>query len=696
MTISSSVRTAGPFAGTGANTIFPFTFKVFQTSDLLVARTDASLTQTVLALSVDYTVTLNPDQNVAPGGTVFLLSALPVGYTLNVTSNVPLIQPLSLTNLGGFFPRNIEDELDRLTILQQQLNFSAGQVLRVPEFIGVPPVPAAAARASGILGFDSLGNPLIVPGQSGTASSLALDLANSVLVAKGAGQIGFGYGLGYAAGTIGKWLNDLVTSTGAAFIGWVQTGTGAVTRLVRDKLRDEISVLDFGAVADDTTDCLAAFQACYTECVAKNKAMIIPGGTYKLSGTFTISADGFKLIPRGIVKLHFTGSGQGLVVDGGAATAINNVVVGGDTPIKLKGNALTTDICYVRAVHRSLINIDAKDGTTGLRINFSVCTRYIVSCSINTDGGFLTRPVNGIIADQRGAGEQTADCEFYPIIEGVSGTGIVMQAAEFNNIRGGTSEGNNRGLTFSSSCASNRVFGGDYEANTVSDIEDSGVCNHIFGVNLASSASTFNYILQAGASQGQLIGGYCRYASVDAAAVGTAFFGVSFSSLGITGAGSWTNINCYFTNGSLVITSKMPDQIGESGKTWTPAFSSAGGGTQGAVTQAVANYNRVGKQVFVQGFMSIAKGTLGAGAISVTGLPFGSRNTTNYYQYIPVSEFDNINLGAGYTHLALRIAPGTSTGLLVKVGSSVASATVALADFPDPMGLRFSGSYEAA
>src|SRR6266481_8216095 len=38
----------------------------------------------------------------------------------------------------------------------------------------------------------------------------------------------------------------LLASTGAGLIGWIQSGTGAVYRLVRDKLRDLITTPDFG------------------------------------------------------------------------------------------------------------------------------------------------------------------------------------------------------------------------------------------------------------------------------------------------------------------------------------------------------------------------------------------------------------------------------------------------------------------
>ena len=111
MTISSSVRTAGPFIGTGGVAPYPFTFKVFQASDLFITRTTTGGVQSTLVLSVDYTVTLNVDQNASPGGSVALVTPLPTGYTLNITSAVPALQLASLTNSGGFYPSVIENAL---------------------------------------------------------------------------------------------------------------------------------------------------------------------------------------------------------------------------------------------------------------------------------------------------------------------------------------------------------------------------------------------------------------------------------------------------------------------------------------------------------------------------------------------------------------------------------------------------------
>ena len=120
MTVSSTVRKAGPFSGTGLQTAYPFSFKVFATSDVLVVRTYSGVDST-LVLGSDYSVALNTDQDGNPGGTVNMAVAPASGYTLTIGSQVAQLQTTTITNNGGFYPAVITAALDKLTILIQQL-----------------------------------------------------------------------------------------------------------------------------------------------------------------------------------------------------------------------------------------------------------------------------------------------------------------------------------------------------------------------------------------------------------------------------------------------------------------------------------------------------------------------------------------------------------------------------------------------
>jgi hypothetical protein len=96
-------------------------------------------------------------------------------------------------------------------------------------------------------------------------------------------------------------LTILASSSGAASVGFLQSGTSAVARTVQDKLRDSLSVFDFftaaqiadvkaGTLALDVT---APFQAAINASIAASKGLFVPAGNYSvttLNITLTSSA----------------------------------------------------------------------------------------------------------------------------------------------------------------------------------------------------------------------------------------------------------------------------------------------------------------------------------------------------------------------------------------------------------------------
>lgn len=66
-------------------------------------------------------------------------------------------------------------------------------------------------------------------------------------------------------------------------LGWfLQIGVGAIQRTFQDKMRDVVSVKDFGAKGDGITDDSDAVQAAF---LSTNKAIFFPAGTYRITRT---------------------------------------------------------------------------------------------------------------------------------------------------------------------------------------------------------------------------------------------------------------------------------------------------------------------------------------------------------------------------------------------------------------------------
>jgi len=132
MTVSSTTRKAGPFTGDGIVDTFPFTFKVFTDADVLVVSADADGVETTLVIDTDYTVTLNPEQDVSPGGDVVMVAPLTDGYTIIVTSSVNETQLTEITSSGAFSPHVINQALDKLVILTQQASEKIERSIKAP------------------------------------------------------------------------------------------------------------------------------------------------------------------------------------------------------------------------------------------------------------------------------------------------------------------------------------------------------------------------------------------------------------------------------------------------------------------------------------------------------------------------------------------------------------------------------------
>lgn len=227
MTVSTEVD-HNDYTGNGVTTSFPYTFRIFTKTDLMVQVVDLNENITVLTLDTDYSVT---GAGAYSGGSVVLPSPLENGWQISISRELPATQETDLRNQGKFFAEVHEDAFDKLTMLIQQCFSFLRLALRKPSFISnyydalnnrirnlgdpsqdqdavtkkyaddlyegsnsytdkifrrtlrvpesdVGMVHPVNVRSNMLLGFNDLGNPVSIAGQTETAD-LAIKLAST-------------------------------------------------------------------------------------------------------------------------------------------------------------------------------------------------------------------------------------------------------------------------------------------------------------------------------------------------------------------------------------------------------------------------------------------------------------------------------------------------------------------------------------
>ena len=105
-------------------------------------------------------------------------------------------------------------------------------------------------------------------------------------------------------------FNNLGSSTGAGYVGFLQSGLSAVSRSSLDKMRDAVSVQDFGAVGNGVANDTTAIQLALN---TGKSVFFVSGKTYKVTGTLSATADN-QIINLNGAKIDFNGASDGFSI----------------------------------------------------------------------------------------------------------------------------------------------------------------------------------------------------------------------------------------------------------------------------------------------------------------------------------------------------------------------------------------------
>jgi hypothetical protein len=242
-------------------------------------------------------------------------------------------------------------------------------------------------------------------------------------------------------------VNDIGATT-ANLVTYTPAGTGAVATTVQDKLRESVSVLDFGADPTGVADSTAAFAAA----LVMDKAVYVPTGTYK--ATFTIPYGGILYGdgPAHTIITPTAGSTHAIMLDG--------TIAGGTQFCTVKNLSIRNPNAVASCSGLKLYGLDVSDVNdnhtfsnlyiSGFNYGIEILGRCIVSTfkDITTDASNTGLYVASDAANYAFNANTFTNCRFingqaYGVyITGYAGLGLTFTGCDFeqnnlNNVVGG-------------------------------------------------------------------------------------------------------------------------------------------------------------------------------------------------------------------------------------------------------------------
>lgn len=322
------------YTATASQTVFTVPFEFLANADLAVY-----VNGTLKALTTDYTLT---GANTTGGGTLTFVTGRTAGDIVTILGDLDYSRNTNKYTKYGLLPAEVlEADFDALQVQAKQLARDGQFAIRAPlTDTGSPAMtlPVKTTRASKVLGFDASGNPAI------SASSITqMDAAVSV-------------------------INTIAASTSgnAGSVVYTPAGFGAVPTTVQTKLREFISVKDFGAVGNGVANDTAAIQAAINAAIYNNssssanglKAVVyLPAGIYLCSGplhlgygtsftSVTLQGDGIRYNAEaafnGTAIVFTHNNAPGIVVQGSRFPVIKDMTIKGANAAYITANSRGT------------------------------------------------------------------------------------------------------------------------------------------------------------------------------------------------------------------------------------------------------------------------------------------------------------------------------------------------------------------
>jgi hypothetical protein len=513
---------------------------------------------------------------------------------------------------------------------------------------------------------------------------------------------------------------------------YVPSGTGAVTTTVQAKLRQTVSVKDFGAVGNGEDDDTDAIQLA----IDTGLPVYFPDGQYKVSSTITNTTN---MVIFGESPVSVTGNSPqtnkcGVCINwsGSVAGPVFNVATTASSIFALKiqnikiyvDKTFTGKIVNINSSTVSsgapgpIMEIDglglyrtpldytspyAPGNSTSIGIYFDLTStnanesKYITGYKFNNLYFFnLNTGIKIDVVDAVTAGEANYFnsnyfsnvwmYQVYRALDLVGGTVVASGKSEIN-ANTFTAFQIQPGLDSSSVSATGCVrisyntSGNSFYGLKIWDIPEA---NNLASSNLGTDGYGFYFINRIfGVYTGPSVNGF----AIESGQSNNSFYPQyqliainNLSKLRIDSDGVKFNGN---TSASSAL-----NYYGQS--TFTPVLNFGSATTGITYSTQTGIYTRIGRMVFFSfSIVLTSKGTA-TGACAISGLPFASGTNADFT--VSVNEFNNMSLGGAYPFFG-HIQPGNSYFILQKQTAGVSGTNIADTDFTNTTTLRMSGSY---
>lgn len=289
--------------------------------------------------------------------------------------------------------------------------------------------------------------------------------------------------IGAVSNTVGLYF--VATGVGAG------TGTAKLSRTVQAKLQETVSVKDFGAIGDNTTDDTAAIQAALTAAGATTprSTVYIPAGSYKTTSTLTIPL-GVTLTGQAsawqsgtanrfsgaIIYPNHNSKTISLIGDGSNSNSAGGGILNLNIQCNFAAYPTTTGIYIAGAQQVSLKNIVVSQAGTAAFIMGDYNAGTPLTCTYITADNLYSNTTKGIAFDICGKWHRFNQL----ITDGIAGPGFRLQMCEFSMFSDFHTEGTTVGGILIGNQSNNNTFIKGY-------VSTSGT----YGVKLLNDSGTY-------------------------------------------------------------------------------------------------------------------------------------------------------------------------------------------------------------